>query len=97
MCVCVLGGGSAGLSVASTLANTLGNNAVAVVEPSDVHYVKHWKKKEDCLSETDGEQKKEEFLFLMLFFFPPMNENSTNPFGLLSALDSRLLTSPRWR
>ncbi|KAG0044804.1 hypothetical protein BGZ83_009926 [Gryganskiella cystojenkinii] len=36
--VVVVGGGSAGLSVASTLAETLGNNAVAVVEPSDVHY-----------------------------------------------------------
>ncbi|KAG0265158.1 hypothetical protein BG011_005370 [Mortierella polycephala] len=36
--VVVVGGGSAGLSVASTLAETLGNKAVAVVEPSDVHY-----------------------------------------------------------
>ncbi|KAG0298414.1 hypothetical protein BGZ96_012136 [Linnemannia gamsii] len=36
--VVVVGGGSAGLSVASTLAETLGNKSVAVVEPSDVHY-----------------------------------------------------------
>ncbi|KAG0202641.1 hypothetical protein BGX28_004901 [Mortierella sp. GBA30] len=36
--VLVVGGGSAGLSVASTLSETLGNKAVAVVEPSDVHY-----------------------------------------------------------
>ncbi|KAF9917182.1 hypothetical protein BX616_001710 [Lobosporangium transversale] len=36
--VVVVGGGSAGLSVASTLAENLGNKAVAVVEPSDVHY-----------------------------------------------------------
>ncbi|KAF9111217.1 hypothetical protein BGX27_005219 [Mortierella sp. AM989] len=36
--VVVVGGGSAGISVASTLAETLGEKAVAVVEPSDVHY-----------------------------------------------------------
>ncbi|KAG0316118.1 hypothetical protein BGZ97_007375 [Linnemannia gamsii] len=36
--VVVVGGGSAGLSVAATLAETLGNKSVAVVEPSDVHY-----------------------------------------------------------
>ncbi|KAG0029311.1 hypothetical protein BGZ82_008033 [Podila clonocystis] len=36
--VVVVGGGSAGLAVASTLSETLGKNAVAVVEPADVHY-----------------------------------------------------------
>ncbi|KAG0023356.1 hypothetical protein BGZ80_009668 [Entomortierella chlamydospora] len=36
--VVVVGGGSAGISVASTLAETLGDKAVAVIEPSDVHY-----------------------------------------------------------
>ncbi|KAF9357760.1 hypothetical protein BGX26_003111 [Mortierella sp. AD094] len=36
--VVVVGGGSAGISVASTLAEILGDKAVAVVEPSDVHY-----------------------------------------------------------
>ncbi|KAF9959141.1 hypothetical protein BGZ72_010270 [Mortierella alpina] len=36
--VLVVGGGTAGLSVASSLSETLGNKAVAVVEPSDVHY-----------------------------------------------------------
>ncbi|KAF9583889.1 hypothetical protein BGW38_008205 [Lunasporangiospora selenospora] len=36
--VVVIGGGSAGLSVASTLSNTLGDKAVAVVDPADVHY-----------------------------------------------------------
>ncbi|KAK3825734.1 MAG: sulfide:quinone oxidoreductase [Benniella sp.] len=36
--VVVVGGGSAGLSVASTLSENLGNKAVAVIDPSDVHY-----------------------------------------------------------
>ncbi|KAG0309915.1 hypothetical protein BGZ98_000003 [Dissophora globulifera] len=36
--VVVVGGGAGGLSVASTLSETLGNNAVAVIDPSDVHY-----------------------------------------------------------
>ncbi|KAF9422889.1 hypothetical protein BGZ94_008468 [Podila epigama] len=36
--VVVVGGGSAGLAVASTLSETLGKNAVAVVDPADVHY-----------------------------------------------------------
>ncbi|KAF9166749.1 hypothetical protein DFQ26_006962 [Actinomortierella ambigua] len=36
--VVVVGGGSAGLAVASTLSRTLGDKAVAVVEPADVHY-----------------------------------------------------------
>ncbi|KAF9970446.1 hypothetical protein BGZ73_006847 [Actinomortierella ambigua] len=36
--VVVVGGGSAGLAVASTLSRTLGNKAVAVVDPADVHY-----------------------------------------------------------
>ncbi|KAG0229553.1 hypothetical protein BGW42_001532 [Actinomortierella wolfii] len=36
--VVVVGGGSAGLAVASTLSETLGNKAVAVIDPADVHY-----------------------------------------------------------
>ncbi|KAF9437994.1 hypothetical protein BGZ76_010281 [Entomortierella beljakovae] len=36
--VVVVGGGSAGASVAATLAETLGDKAVAVIDPSDNHY-----------------------------------------------------------
>src|SRR5438093_5701197 len=35
----IKGGGAGGLAVSSTISNLLGDNSVAVIEPSNVHYV----------------------------------------------------------
>lgn len=56
----IVGGGSAGLAVASTLSETLGKNSVAVVEPADVHYVSEKKRKSKRVIDIQEVNKRQE-------------------------------------